>query len=90
MWFTTKLVFWFTVSGFTAGALSVHYAEAEHLKSIASRKFCGAYDVDRNFHWENCVDQGYADAIAKASMDADSASVFDAMAQTQPKKRRKP
>ncbi len=89
MWFTTKLIFWFSVTAFAAGGLTVHYQESEHLKSIAVRKFCGAYDVDRNFHWENCVDPGYADAIARAAMDHDSASVFDSLARNQPTGKKK-
>lgn len=81
------------LSGLSVGAGSMWSYEdsiLRHVLNLTERKFCGARDVDKNFYWQMCVDSGYADAIARASleMDKESGSVFESMAKNQPRKKK--
>ncbi len=88
-----KVIFGALLIGISIGASGMWSYEdmkMRHVIGLTERKFCGARDVDKNFYWQDCVDAGYAGAIARASleMDKESASVFDSMAKNQPGKRK--
>jgi len=88
-----KMIFGALLIGVTIGAVgmwSYEDKQLRHVISLTERKFCGARDVDKNFYWENCVDSGYVNAIARASLELDkeSASAFDGMARNQPRKKK--
>ncbi len=86
---TTKMGFYILISGMIAGAYLVHHYESEHIRGLTIRGFCGGEDVDKNFFWRDCVDPGYAQAIAKASVDYDRETAAVLADMNKPKGKRK-